>query len=104
MRNYAVALGKAAKLFDIPTTITTWEMEAFSGNTYPALLSDFPDLPVLERTSMNSWDDRKIRDALAQSGRRHVVVSGLWTGICIGMFTFSAMAGGDYDIYMVAGA
>lgn len=101
LKNNVVALAKAAKLFGIPTTITTVETESFSGYTYPELLGVFPEHEILERTSMNSWDDRKVRDALQKAGRRKVIVSGLWTGICNNMFAFSAMAGGDYEIYMV---
>ncbi|MEL6479061.1 MAG: hydrolase, partial [Pseudomonadota bacterium] len=63
LKNNTVALAKAAKIFDIPTTITTVETEAFSGHTYPELLGVFPEHPILERTSMNSWDDQKVRDA-----------------------------------------
>lgn len=104
LKNNVVALAKAAKLYGIPTTITTVETESFSGYTYPELLAVFPENELLERTSMNSWDDRKVRDALAASGRNKVIVSGLWTGICNNMFAFSAMADAGYEIYMVADA
>lgn len=104
LKNNVVALAKAAKLFGIPTTITTVETEAFSGYTYPELLEVFPENELLERTSMNSWDDRKVRDALAANERNKVIVSGLWTGICNNMFAFSAMADAGYEIYMVADA
>lgn len=104
LKNNAVALAKAAKAFGIPTTITTVESESFSGYTYPELLEVFPDAPVLERTSMNSWDDRKVRDALAANRRTKVVVSGLWTEVCNNSFAFSAMLEGGYEIYMVADA
>ncbi len=104
LKNNTVALAKASKLFGIPSTITTVETDAFSGNTYPELLEVFGENDILERTSMNSWDDQKVRDALEAAGRRKVVVSGLWTGICNNMFAFSAMQEGGYEIYMVADA
>jgi nicotinamidase-related amidase len=104
LKNNTVALAKAAKVFKIPTTITTVETESFSGYTYPELLDVFPDKKVLERTSMNSWDDRKVRDALAANGRKKVVVSGLWTEVCNTTFALCAMLEGDYEIYMVADA
>ena len=104
LKNNTVALAKAAKLFEIPTTITTVETESFSGHTYPELLAVFPDHPLLERTSMNSWDDQKVRDALARNGQKKIVVSGLWTEVCNNSFAFSAMAEGGYEIYMVADA
>ncbi|MEM7451705.1 MAG: hydrolase [Pseudomonadota bacterium] len=104
LKNNVVALAKAAKLFNIPTTITTVETTSFSGYTYPELLAVFPENELLERTSMNSWDDQKVRDALAANGRKKIIVSGLWTGICNNMFAFSAMADAGYEIYMVADA
>ena len=104
LKNNVVALAKTARLFGIPTTITTVETESFSGYTYPELLEVFPETELLERTSMNSWDDQKVRDALAANGRKKVIVSGLWTGICNNMFAFSAMADAGYEIYMIADA
>lgn len=104
LKNNTVGLAKAAKIFDIPTTITTVETDSFSGHTYPELLSVFPEHPLLERTSMNSWDDQKVRDALAQNGRPKVIVSGLWTEVCNTTFALSAMHDANYQIYMVVDA
>jgi nicotinamidase-related amidase len=104
LKNNTVGLAKAARIFNIPTTITTVESESFSGFTYPELLDVFPGIKTLERTSMNSWDDQKVRDALAAAKRKKVVVSGLWTEVCNNGFALSAMNEGDYEIYMVADA
>ncbi|WP_029354775.1 hydrolase [Bosea sp. 117] len=107
LKNNVVGLAKAAKVFDIPTVITTVETESFSGHTYPELLAVFPDAPLLERTSMNSWDDLKVREALAANaaqGRKKVVVSGLWTEVCNTTFALSCLNDTDYEIYMVADA
>lgn len=104
LKNNVVGLAKAAKIFDVPTTITTVETDSFSGHTFPELLEVFPDAPLLERTSMNSWDDQKVRDALAENGRKKVIVSGLWTEVCNTTFALSAALEGGYEIYMVADA
>ena len=104
LKNNTVALAKAAKVFNIPTIITTVETESFSGNTYPELLDVFPGQDSLERTSMNSWDDQKVRDALKANGKKKVVVAGLWTEVCNNSFALCAMLEGDYEIYMVADA
>ncbi|WP_261543200.1 hydrolase [Burkholderia multivorans] len=104
LKNNAVGLAKAARVFNIPTTITTVETESFSGYAFPELLDVFPDHPVLERTSMNSWDDQKVRDALAKNGRKKVVAAGLWTEVCNLTFALCAMDEGEYEIYMVADA
>jgi nicotinamidase-related amidase len=104
MKNNVVALVKSARVFDVPTTITTVETESFSGYTYPEILDAAPDAKILERTSMNSWDDKKVRDALKANGRKKVVVAGLWTEVCNTTFALSAMLEGGYEIYMVADA
>jgi nicotinamidase-related amidase len=104
LKNNTVALAKAAKVFGIPTIITTVETEAFSGHTYPELLDVFPDKEILERSSMNSWDDQKVRDALKANGKKKVIVAGLWTEVCNTTFALCAMLEGDYEIYMVADA
>ncbi|MEM7251110.1 MAG: hydrolase [Pseudomonadota bacterium] len=104
LKNNVVALAKSAKIFAVPTVITTVETESFSGHTYPELLAVFPDAPLLERTSMNSWDDQKVRDALEKNGQKKVIVSGLWTEVCNTTFALCAMHDADYEIYMVADA
>lgn len=104
LKNNVVALAKAAKAFNIPTTITTVETDGFSGPTYPELLAVFPEHKLLERSSMNSWDDQNVRDALAANGRRKIVVSGNWTEVCNTTFALSALLESDYEIYMVADA
>jgi nicotinamidase-related amidase len=107
LKNNIVGLAKAAKAFEIPTTITTVETKSFSGPTFPELLAVFPEAPILERTSMNSWDDLIVREALAANaadGRKKIVVSGLWTEVCNLTFALSCLADTDYEIYMVADA
>jgi nicotinamidase-related amidase len=107
LKNNVVALAKAAKVFNVPTTITTVETDGFAGNTYPELLAVFPNNKLLERTSMNSWDDQNVRDALAanvKKGHKKIVVSGLWTEVCNLTFALSCLHDTDYEIYMVADA
>lgn len=107
LKNNVVALAKSAKVFGVPATITTVETLGFSGHTYPELLAVYPENRLLERSSMNSWDDQNVRDALARGaaeGRRKIVVSGLWTEVCNVTFALSCLNDTDYEIYMVADA
>jgi nicotinamidase-related amidase len=107
LKNNVVGLAKAANVFNVPTTITTVETDSFSGHTYPELLAVFPQNKLLERTSMNSWDDLNVRDALAKhaaQGRKKIVTSGLWTEVCNTTFALSCLRDTDYEIYMVADA
>ena len=69
LKNNVIGLAKAARIFHIPTIITTVETDSFSGPTYPELLDVFPNAPLLERTSMNSWDDQNVA-ALDRDGSR----------------------------------
>lgn len=103
LKNNVVALAKAAKVFDVPTVLTTVETESFSGYMWPELLGVFPDHPTLERSSMNSWDDKKVRDAINATGRKKLILSGLWTEVCINLCAFSAMQD-NYELYVVTDA
>ena len=101
LKNNAVALAKASKVFNVPTFITSVETESFSGYTFPELLSVYPDCTVYERTSMNSWDSKKLRDDIKKTGRKKLILAGLWTEVCINTCANSAMSDG-FEVYVVA--
>ena len=101
LKNNAVALAKAVKVFHVPTFITSVETEGFSGYTFPELLPVFPENDVYERTSMNSWDSKKLRDAIKAVGRQKIIKCGLWTEVCINTAANSAMAEG-FEVHIVA--
>src|SRR3546814_3253515 len=65
LKNNTVALAKAAKVFGIPTTITTVENESFTGHNYPELIAVLPGNPLLERNSINYRDNNEMSDAIA---------------------------------------
>lgn len=98
-----VALGKAAKVFNVPVVLTTVASETFSGHLLPPLAAEFPDHPILDRTSMNAWEDAAVVEAIKATGRRKIVLSGLWTEVCLVMPSLSALDQG-YEIYLVADA
>jgi nicotinamidase-related amidase len=100
-----VALADAARVFRIPTTITTVRTEGFSGKPFPELLGVFPDQPVLERAFVNPWDDPAVRRVLAENCRRQLVLSGLWMEACANCsFALSAMRCANYEVYVVTDA
>lgn len=101
LKNNAVALAKAAKVFEVPTFLTSVESESFSGYTFPELTSVFPDKDIYERSSMNSWDSKKLREDIKALGRRKLILCGLWTEVCINTACNSAMLDG-FEIYIVA--
>ena len=98
--NNTVLLAKVAKEFGVPTVVTAVETESFSGYVHPQLLDVFPGQPIIERSSMNSWDDRGFRKAIEATGKKRILLTGLWTEVCI---TWPAldMMGAGYEIYVV---
>src|SRR5213078_4630882 len=98
--NNVTLLAKAAKEFNVPTVLTAVETEGFSGYVFPQLLDVFPGQPVVERSSMNSWDDAGFRKAIEATGRKNILMTGLWTEVCITWPTIE-MLGAGYNIYVV---
>src|ERR1700743_1782740 len=101
--NNIQVLAKAAKLFKIPTVISTVAKDSFSGPFMPEVIELFPKHDVIDRTSMNSWLDANFRKAVAATGRKKFVISGLWTEACV-MFPTIDMLKEGYEIYIPADA
>lgn len=101
--NNAVLLGKGAREYGVPTVITTVETESFSGPTWPELLDVFPDHDPIERTSMNSWDSQAFRDAIEESGKKNIILAGLWTEVCITWPALNLIDAG-YNVFVVEDA
>lgn len=101
--NNVLMLAKGAKLFEVPTILTTVETESFSGFMWPELLDVFPEQQVIERTGMNSWDTEAFRKAIEATGKKNIILSGLWTEVCITWPTLNMLAEG-YNIYVVEDA
>src|SRR6202171_119193 len=98
--NNNVALSKAARVFDVPVVLSTVETKSFSGNMWPQIQAVFPDQVPIERTSMNSWDDENFVAAIEKSGRKKIVLTGLWTETCVALPSVQAIHDG-YEVYVV---
>jgi nicotinamidase-related amidase len=98
--NNTVALSKAARVFDVPYVLSTVETTSFSGYLWPQVQAVFPNHAPIERSSMNSWDDENFVAAVKKSGRKKIVVAGLWTETCVALPTVQAIHDG-YDVYVV---
>jgi nicotinamidase-related amidase len=98
--NNTVALAKASRVFDVPVVLTTVETNSFSGNMWPQLRAVFPGQDPIERSSMNSWDDKNFVAAIERTGRKKIVLAGLWTETCVALPTVQAIHDG-YEIYVV---
>ena len=97
--NQNAALSKAARVFDVPVVLSTVEKTSFSGNLWPQIQAIFPGKKPIERSSMNSWDDPNFVAAIEKSGRKKVVLTGLWTETCIALPTIQMIHDG-YEVYI----
>jgi nicotinamidase-related amidase len=101
--NNVVMLAKGAKEFGVPVILTAVETESFSGYIWPQLMDVFPARQPIERTSMNSWDDPAFREAVKATGRKNIIIAGLWTEVCVTWPTLNMLKEG-YNIYIVEDA
>jgi nicotinamidase-related amidase len=98
--NNVTLLAKVAKEFNVPTVLSSVETESFSGYVWPQLLDVFPGQVVIERSSMNSWDSMEFRKAIEATGRKNIIICGLWTEVCVTWPTIE-MLGAGYNVYVV---
>ena len=98
--NNITLLAKVAKEYKVPSILTAVETESFSGYVWPQLLDVFPGQSVIERSSMNSWDSPEFRKAIEATGRKNIIMTGLWTEVCVTWPTIE-MLGAGYNIYVV---
>ncbi len=96
-------LAKSAKLFKVPTILTTIAADTFSGHLVPEVQQVFPDIKPIDRTSMNSWEDAGFRKAVEAAGRKKIVLAGLWTEVCVAFPTVQMIAAG-YEVYVATDA
>ena len=99
--NNVVGLAKAAKVFDVPSVVTTVASKSFSGPMFSQLQEVFPGVIPIDRTTMNSWEDDRVVAAVKKTGRKKIVMGGLWTEVCIATATIDALLEG-FEVYVVA--
>ena len=100
--NNVTALAKTAKAFGIPTILTTVSEER-GGSIFKQLQTVFPEQRPINRTFINSWEDRRVVEAVKKTGRKKLVIAALWTEMCLAMPAIHAMGDG-YDVYVVTDA
>lgn len=103
LRNNAALVAKAAREFKVPTILTTVAEKTFSGPLFDEIKSVFPDTAVIDRTTMNTWEDARIAERVNQIARSKIVFAGLWTSVCIVGPTLSALDQG-FEVYVLADA
>ena len=100
--NNVVGLAKAAKVFGVPTLLSTVTQER-GGLLLKQLQEVFPEQKPIDRTWINAWEDEQVSNWVKKTGRKKIVIAALWTEICLAMVAIQA-AGENYDVYIVTDA
>jgi len=103
LRNNAALVAKAAKEFKVSTILTTVAEKSFSGPMFDEIKSVFPEQTVIDRTTMNTWEDSRIAERVNAIGKDKIVLAGLWTSVCIVGPALSALDQG-FEVYVIADA
>jgi nicotinamidase-related amidase len=100
--NNVIGLAKTAKVFNVPTILTT-VIEERGGYLIKGLQDVFPEQKPINRTFINTWQDKRVVDAVKATGRKQLVLAALWTEICLAMPALQALGDG-YDVFIVTDA
>lgn len=100
--NNSAALTKAAKIYGVPTILTSVIAER-GGLIFPQITDIFPGEKVIDRTFINTWEDKRVVDAVKATGRKQLIFAGLWTEVCVAMPTIQALGEG-WDVTVVTDA
>ena len=103
LRNNAALVAHAAAGFGVPTVLTTVAEKSFSGPMFSEITDAFPGQKMLDRTSMNTWEDAAVIARINEIGKPRIVLSGLWTGVCIVGPALSAIDQG-FEVFVIADA
>jgi nicotinamidase-related amidase len=105
LRNNVALVAGASKIFNVATVVTTVAEESFSGPVFPEVQETYPQATsaYIDRTSMNTWEDRAAFDAITGKEKSKLVFAGLWTSVCIVGPTLSAITAG-YETYVITDA
>src|SRR5580704_1234256 len=103
LRNNAALLANAARVFNVATIPTTVAEKTFSGPMFDEIRAAFPKARFIDRTTMNSWEDKAVIAEVNRIGKSRIVLAGLWTSVCIVGPALSAIDQG-FEVYVVADA
>ncbi|MDR6213045.1 isochorismatase family protein [Paracidovorax wautersii] len=103
LRSNAALVASAAAGFGASTILTTVAEKSFSGPMFDEVTAPFPGQALLDRTSMNTWEDEAVIKKVNEIGKPRIVLAGLWTSVCIVGPALSAIDQG-FEVYVIADA
>lgn len=103
LRSNAGLVASAAAGFGVSTILTTVAEKSFSGPMFKEVTEPFPGQALLDRTSMNTWEDAAVIEQVNAIGKPRIVLAGLWTSVCIVGPALSAIDQG-FEVLVIADA
>jgi nicotinamidase-related amidase len=98
-----VSVARLARTFDLPVVLSTVNVANGQGPTVPELKAVLSDSTEIDRTQMNAWEDAEFRAAVEATGRRKLIMTALWTEICLAFPSLDAMRAG-FEVFPVVDA
>jgi nicotinamidase-related amidase len=103
LKHNVVALAKAAKVLKLPIVVTTTARDSMWGPTIPELVEALPGVEILDRSSVNAYDDARVAGAIEGTGRRKLIFAGLSLEVCAAFPAMTAVSRG-LDAYVAVDA
>lgn len=104
LRANVTAMAEAAAYFDIPVIATSSVPTGPNGPLIPEIAAGAPDVTVIPRDGeINAWENEAFKQAVEESGRKTLVISGVLTSVCVAFPALSALEE-DYKVYAVIDA
>jgi nicotinamidase-related amidase len=100
---HVTMLGRVATTFELPVVLSTVYVKHGMQGTNRELREALPGAAEIDRTTMNAWEDPDFRAAVQKSGRKKLIIAGLWTEVCVAFPALDALHEG-YEVYFVADA
>jgi nicotinamidase-related amidase len=98
-----VSVARLAKAFDLPVVLSTVNVANGQPPTIPELKAVLSDNTEIDRTEINSWENEDFRRAVTTTGRKKLIMTALWTEVCLAFPTLDALREG-FDVYPVVDA
>ncbi|MDQ1461533.1 MAG: hypothetical protein QOI08_3017 [Actinomycetota bacterium] len=98
-----VSVARLAKAFELPVVLSTVNVANGQEPTLPELKTVLSASAEIDRTQMNAWEDAAFRNAVEETGRQKLIMTALWTEICLAFPSLDAMREG-FEIYPVVDA
>ena len=103
LKHNVVALAKAAKALKLPIVALTTARDSMWGPTFPELVEALGGVQIIDRSSVNAWDDPKAAAAMEATGRKKLIFAGLSLEVCAAFPAITAVGKG-YDAYVAVDA